>query len=66
MKHLLNVMLASLAFCNLDSRLCVFLQPAASRCLSEERRGVRGGPRSGQRAAVALSVLLVRPEQPSR
>lgn len=50
MKHLLNVMLASLTFGTLDlskSGLCLFLQPAASRCTRGERRGVRGGPTLG-------------------
>lgn len=32
----------------------------------KERGGEEGGPHSGQRATVALSVLLMWPKQPSR
>lgn len=50
MKHLLNVTPASPGYCTLDlsrSRLCLFLQPAASRRRSGERRGCSGGPGLG-------------------
>lgn len=37
----------------------------SQRRRGEERGGAAGAPHSGQRATVALSVLLVWPEQPS-
>ena len=57
----LNAILASPAFCTLDLSKSLPTPGARAR-----RGGAFGGPRSGQRAAVALSVLLVWPEQPSR